>query len=124
MKNSASDVFCLEHATSYQHAFGYIRQLAILLRNSMKVKSKVGTSFPVRTLSDRSFSLGSVQTGLQLAICTLRRFLVYSARTCLRFLGGIKQWKGERIETIDLSFGPSCAWCHQVSRFPNYPAPA
>jgi nucleolar complex protein 2 len=41
MKNSASEVFCLDHATAYQHAFGYIRQLAIHLRNSMKVKSKV-----------------------------------------------------------------------------------
>ncbi|KAF9480615.1 Noc2-domain-containing protein [Pholiota conissans] len=40
MKNSASEVFCLDHATSYQHAFGYIRQLAIHLRNSMKIKSK------------------------------------------------------------------------------------
>ncbi|ESK89920.1 nucleolar complex protein 2 [Moniliophthora roreri MCA 2997] len=40
MKNSASEVFCLDQATSYQHAFGYIRQLAIHLRNSMKVKTK------------------------------------------------------------------------------------
>ncbi|KAF9074484.1 Noc2-domain-containing protein [Rhodocollybia butyracea] len=40
MKNSASEVFCLDQATAYQHAFGYIRQLAIHLRNSMKVKSK------------------------------------------------------------------------------------
>ncbi|KAL0952733.1 hypothetical protein HGRIS_006964 [Hohenbuehelia grisea] len=40
MKNSASEIFCLDHAVSYQHAFGYIRQLAIHLRNSMKVKTK------------------------------------------------------------------------------------
>ncbi|THU93855.1 Noc2-domain-containing protein [Dendrothele bispora CBS 962.96] len=40
MKNSASEVFCLDQATAYQHAFGYIRQLAILLRNSMKIKTK------------------------------------------------------------------------------------
>ncbi|KAK7035358.1 Nucleolar Complex 2 protein [Paramarasmius palmivorus] len=40
MKNSASEVFCLDQASSYQHAFGYIRQLAIHLRNSMKVKTK------------------------------------------------------------------------------------
>ncbi|KAF5326414.1 hypothetical protein D9611_000950 [Ephemerocybe angulata] len=40
MKNSASEVFCINHANSYQHAFGYIRQLAIHLRNSMKIKSK------------------------------------------------------------------------------------
>ncbi|KAF8890669.1 Noc2-domain-containing protein [Infundibulicybe gibba] len=26
MKNSASEIFCLDHATAYQHAFGYIRQ--------------------------------------------------------------------------------------------------
>lgn len=41
MKNSASEIYVFDHATAYQHAFGYIRQLAILLRNSMKVKSKV-----------------------------------------------------------------------------------
>ncbi|KAK7440016.1 Nucleolar Complex 2 protein [Stygiomarasmius scandens] len=40
MKNSASEVFCLDQAAAYQHAFGYIRQLAIHLRNSMKVKTK------------------------------------------------------------------------------------
>lgn len=41
MKNSASELFCTDHAASYQHAFGYIRQLAIHLRNSMKTKTKV-----------------------------------------------------------------------------------
>ena len=40
MKNSASELFCADHAAAYQHAFGYIRQLAIHLRNSMKVKTK------------------------------------------------------------------------------------
>ncbi|KAH6911958.1 Noc2p family-domain-containing protein [Coprinopsis sp. MPI-PUGE-AT-0042] len=40
MKNSASEVFTINHATSYQHVFGYIRQLAIHLRNSMKIKTK------------------------------------------------------------------------------------
>ncbi|TFK37615.1 Noc2p family-domain-containing protein [Crucibulum laeve] len=40
MKNSASEIFCVDHAMAYQHAFGYIRQLAIHLRNSMKVKTK------------------------------------------------------------------------------------
>ncbi|KAI0752195.1 Noc2-domain-containing protein [Fomes fomentarius] len=40
MKHSASELFCADHATSYQHAFGYIRQLAIHLRNSMKTKTK------------------------------------------------------------------------------------
>ena len=44
MKNSASELFCADHAASYQHAFGYIRQLAIHLRNSMKTKTKEGTS--------------------------------------------------------------------------------
>jgi nucleolar complex protein 2 len=41
MKNSASEIYCLDAAIAYQHAFGYIRQLAIHLRNSMKVKTKV-----------------------------------------------------------------------------------
>ncbi|TBU45669.1 Noc2-domain-containing protein [Dichomitus squalens] len=40
MKNSASELFCADHAASYQHAFGYIRQLAVHLRNSMKTKTK------------------------------------------------------------------------------------
>ncbi|THG99120.1 hypothetical protein EW026_g3172 [Hermanssonia centrifuga] len=40
MKNSASELYTIDHAIAYQHAFGYIRQLAILLRNSLKVKSK------------------------------------------------------------------------------------
>lgn len=40
MKNSASELFCADHAASYQHAFGYIRQLAIHLRTSMKTKTK------------------------------------------------------------------------------------
>ncbi|KAL0579392.1 Nucleolar Complex 2 protein [Marasmius crinis-equi] len=40
MKNSASEVFCLDQTAAYQHAFGYVRQLAIHLRNSMKMKTK------------------------------------------------------------------------------------
>ncbi|KAG8959627.1 Nucleolar Complex 2 protein [Tulasnella sp. 419] len=39
MKNSASDIYCIDQAMSYQHGFGYIRQLAVHLRNSMKLKS-------------------------------------------------------------------------------------
>ena len=40
MKNSASELYTIDHAAAYPHAFSYIRQLAILLRNSMKMKSK------------------------------------------------------------------------------------
>ncbi|KZO97466.1 Noc2-domain-containing protein [Calocera viscosa TUFC12733] len=40
MKNSASEIYALDHEAAYQHAFRYIRQLAIHLRESMKVKSK------------------------------------------------------------------------------------
>ncbi|KAF8130270.1 Noc2-domain-containing protein [Boletus edulis] len=40
MKNSASEIFCLDYAVAYQHAFGYIRQLAIHLRSSMKTQTK------------------------------------------------------------------------------------
>ncbi|KAI9512144.1 Noc2-domain-containing protein [Russula earlei] len=40
MKNSASEIFCLNHQAAYQHAFGFIRQLAIHLRNSMKESYK------------------------------------------------------------------------------------
>ena len=41
MKNSASEIFCLNPEAAYQHAFGFIRQLAIHLRNGMKMKTKV-----------------------------------------------------------------------------------
>ena len=41
MKNSASELYTKDHSTSYQHAFGYIRQLAMLLRNGLKAKTKV-----------------------------------------------------------------------------------
>ncbi|KAH9976631.1 Noc2-domain-containing protein [Lactifluus volemus] len=40
MKNSASEIFCLNQQATYQHAFGFIRQLAIHLRSSMKLKTK------------------------------------------------------------------------------------
>ncbi|PVF96820.1 Noc2-domain-containing protein [Serendipita vermifera] len=38
MKNTAVELYLLDHATSYQHAFGYIRQLAVNLRSSIKVR--------------------------------------------------------------------------------------
>ncbi|KDN47984.1 Noc2-domain-containing protein [Tilletiaria anomala UBC 951] len=40
MKNSASQLFLLDLTASYQHAFGFIRQLAIHLRNCLQNKSK------------------------------------------------------------------------------------
>ena len=42
MKNTACDIYLGDEELAYQQAFGYIRQLAIHLRNSMKVKTKVG----------------------------------------------------------------------------------
>lgn len=41
MKNSACELYSGSPFEAYQLAFGYIRQLAAHLRNSMKVKSKV-----------------------------------------------------------------------------------
>ncbi|EJD52613.1 Noc2-domain-containing protein [Auricularia subglabra TFB-10046 SS5] len=40
MKNSASEIYCAHLSAAYIHAFGYIRQLAVHLRNSMKKKTK------------------------------------------------------------------------------------
>ncbi|EIM19245.1 Noc2-domain-containing protein [Wallemia mellicola CBS 633.66] len=40
MKNTAAELYNMDHGASYQQAFGYIRQLAILLRGAMKTKSK------------------------------------------------------------------------------------
>ena len=45
MKNTASELYTMDHAASYEHGFGYIRQLAILLRNGVKAKSKVGIKY-------------------------------------------------------------------------------
>lgn len=47
LKNSASELYLLQPASSYQLAFGYIRQLAVHLRNSMKATGKV-RSQPIR----------------------------------------------------------------------------
>ncbi|KAG8802907.1 Nucleolar Complex 2 protein [Serendipita sp. 398] len=38
MKNTGADIYSINLATSYQHAFGYIRQLAVTLRNTLKAK--------------------------------------------------------------------------------------
>jgi nucleolar complex protein 2 len=46
MKNSASEIYIADHNTAYQHAFKYIRQLAILLRQSVKVQTKVHVNLP------------------------------------------------------------------------------
>ena len=53
MKNSASEIFCLNHQAAYQHAFRFIRQLAIHLRNSMKLKTKVCQFEYLRPFSKR-----------------------------------------------------------------------
>ncbi|KAG8997246.1 Nucleolar Complex 2 protein [Tulasnella sp. 427] len=37
MKNTASELFCMNQEASYQHAFSYIRQLAFHLRGAMKL---------------------------------------------------------------------------------------
>ena len=41
MRNCGVQVFGIDLNASYQTAFGYIRQLAIHLRNSMAIKSQV-----------------------------------------------------------------------------------
>src|SRR5258708_28902518 len=57
MKNTACDIYLGDEGLAYQYAFGYIRQLAIHLRNSMKVKTKVGHLFSSRNGTHRTLSL-------------------------------------------------------------------
>lgn len=45
MKNSASELYALDRAAAYTTAFGYIRQLAMHLRTSTKVKTKVSNVY-------------------------------------------------------------------------------
>ncbi|PWN45068.1 Noc2-domain-containing protein [Ceraceosorus guamensis] len=40
MKNSATELFALDQSAGYQHAFGFIRQLAIHLRGALKTRSQ------------------------------------------------------------------------------------
>lgn len=39
MKNSSSELYALNLRASYQHAFGFIRQLAVHLRGALKAKT-------------------------------------------------------------------------------------
>lgn len=84
MKNSASELYTIDHAPAYQHAFGYVRQLAILLRNSLKVKSKVrriSLAIRLSTCAEiEHWILGIVQASVQLAVRALYRLLDDRAR--------------------------------------------
>ena len=45
MQNSLVEFFSMDHSTTYQYGFIYIRQMAIHLRNAITTKKKVSACF-------------------------------------------------------------------------------
>lgn len=102
MKNTAVDLYCIDQEASYQLAFGYIRQLAVTLRNALKggkvsqshsnspegsLKCFIATSQGQRCggkQAKEGEESRSIQASVQLAICACCGLLEYASKSCLR----------------------------------------
>jgi hypothetical protein len=116
MKNSASELFCLDHAAAYQHAFTYVRQLAIHLRNSMKVKTKV-KFYQILCLNYWwDVRQGIIQAGVQLAIRPQRGPVVFGPGSGLLRIRRSGDWKRERTQAHYLPSRASFIGCHTVKK--------